>query len=73
MVDTRLLAGEIAKNKETYRSCAKALGMTPNTFTRIMNGSRDLTLKEANTLVKFLNIENVDDMVKIFFYDFVRD
>lgn len=57
-----LLRAEIAKNNMSQATVAHEIGMSPNSFSRKLNGKRDFRLPEVVAICKCLNISNPADI-----------
>ena len=63
------LKGRMTEFGYSHKDMAKALGVTPATFSMKINGKRDFTLTELITMSKVLKMESVmpyffDDVLK---------
>lgn len=59
------LKGKIAENNLTHREVAKVIGVAPNTFSRKINGTSPVTLKEAKKLADYFDTT----IEELFFYN----
>lgn len=63
-----LLKAKITEMGETQKSVAEAIGISENSLSRKINGSREFRLSEVFNLCNFLRIENPKD---IFFASYI--
>ena len=66
MLDTNKLKGRIKELKLTQSDVAKALKLSTSTICQKLNGSRPMTLNEANKIAELLGIGQ-EDFGKYFF------
>ena len=66
MLNAEMLSDIIHSNGKTYGDCSNAIGVAPNTFTKIMKGKRELKISEADKLIEYLSITNSEVKVKLF-------
>jgi len=66
MFDYSRLKGRIAEKNQTYRSVAKAMGITPVTFGARINTGRGFYAEQIMAACKLLDIS--DDNIHSFFY-----
>lgn len=55
-MNANLLRAKIKEHGETQETTARAIGISPNSLSRKINGKRDFTLYEVSKLCKYLNI-----------------
>ena len=57
-MNINLLKAKIAEKGETQKSVAAAIGISENSLSRKINGTREFRLSEVLRLCDFLNIDN---------------
>lgn len=66
MMNIAKLKGKIVENGLSQHACAKAIGMSKNTFNSRVNGKSQFNLDEISRLCSLLNINDVEEKVNIF-------
>lgn len=68
MLNREMLSDIIHSKGKTYGECADTLGISANTFTKIINGQRLLKVTEMDKLIDYLEINNPDVKVSLFLH-----
>lgn len=61
MVNTNKIRGAMAEHRITQVEAAKAIGVTPRTFSRWMS-TGNFGIEDANKLIKLLHLENPSEI-----------
>jgi len=64
-MNSQKLKGYLTEKKETYANCARAIGISTNSFSNKINGKSNFDIEEINNLVCYLNM-SLDDAKDIF-------
>lgn len=70
MLDSLKLKGKIIEKGFTIEKVAENIGMNKSTMSRKLNNNSDFTIKQADALVKLLDL-NLDEAMSIFFNQFI--
>lgn len=70
MVNVNKLKGRFVEEGKTVADVAENIGIDKGTLYRKLNNPEQITIREADAMVKFLNL-SVDDAVAIFFSEYV--
>lgn len=65
------LKGIMKERNYSQSKLAKKLDITTQSLNAKLNGRRQFTIKEAFEIISILNIENSDDIVEIFFTNYI--
>ena len=65
-MENRKLRGKIAEAQLTQRQLAKRIGMSVNTLTGKLNGSRPFKVGEVSAICDVLNIHDAEEIADIF-------
>lgn len=65
------LKGIMKERNYSQSKLAKKLDITTQSLNAKLNGRRQFTIKEAFEIISILNIENSNDIVEIFFTNYI--
>lgn len=72
MVNSSKLRGIIIGNNFTNEETAKKLGISNQSFSMKLNNKREFKASEISALMKLFNITNPNEIITIFFANYVE-